>query len=441
MKRMTFFFVSACFVLMACWTGCGPEVTTPSEKTEAAKEAGNNEPTGKEGTTEAAKEVGDADASTPEETSEPLPEPTVEKGQEPTVPETVAEETPTEKDYVWPEKPTLGDPIKADPDKWTWVDIKGAKCGYGTDTGFAINPHTDTTVTQLLIHMQGGGACWSDSGLIGNCYGIQPTATNLKGYDAAKFKSDSSAQGTIKSFFFQRGNADNVFAKAHYVFIPHCTGDVYSGNAEVTFPNGKKMHFVGHRNMKLYFARIAATFPNLKHVVLTGSSAGGFGAAINWGLVQFYFGDKVRVDLIDDSGPPMPPAGTRWQQWTTTWKTVMPPGCPAGCKTNIFNIIKHYDATMIQKGRKMAFLSTERDSVIRAFFGMLDANGDQFKTALYKLLGDLDTINDLHYYVIPGNGHTMFSNATSKTNSQNVKLTDWIKAMVTDDASWKSYHP
>ena len=41
----------------------------------------------------------------------------------------------------------------------------------------------------------------------------------------------------------------------------------------------------------------------VSRVVLTGSSAGGFGAALNYSMVQDAFGN-VPVSILDDSGPP-----------------------------------------------------------------------------------------------------------------------------------------
>jgi hypothetical protein len=50
--------------------------------------------------------------------------------------------------------------------------------------------------------------------------------------------------------------------------------------------------------MAAYLKRIVPTFPDPSRVILSGSSAGGYGALANWWQTQQAFGD-VRVDLID----------------------------------------------------------------------------------------------------------------------------------------------
>lgn len=50
------------------------------------------------------------------------------------------------------------DPLATAVDSWESLPIDGARCGNGTDTGVGVNRSTQSG--DLVILMQGGGACW-----------------------------------------------------------------------------------------------------------------------------------------------------------------------------------------------------------------------------------------------------------------------------------------
>jgi hypothetical protein len=221
------------------------------------------------------------------------------------------------------------------------------------------------------------------------------------------------------------------------IYIPHCTGDVYAGNSQLKNSSGKTMYFHGHKNMRAFLSRIAATFTKVKEVYISGSSAGGFGSSMNWWLAQEYFGN-IKVHLLNDSGPPFDPKPGRYETWVKAWKLVTPTGC-TDCDKSISNILTHYEKIFLAKGHKMGFLSYDRDQVIRLFFNHLDLKGDDFKADLYTLYDRLDKTQNTHYFGMAGTSHTMMGGAKTLSNKSGVVLGDWIKWMVEDDPKWKSY--
>jgi len=76
-------------------------------------------------------------------------------------------------------------------------------------------------------------------------------------------------------------------------------------NPSSTMPGiSTPQHFVGYSNMPKIVGHLVPTFgKKVERVVLTGASAGSFGAALNFSMVQDAFG-SVRVDPILDSGLP-----------------------------------------------------------------------------------------------------------------------------------------
>ena len=132
------------------------------------------------------------------------------------------------------------------------------------------------------------------------------------GFQRVRYREQRRLRATSPSIagggagVFDRTDAKNPMADWNFVYVPFCTGDVHAGdktNATVSGVTGPQQ-FVGYVNMTRYLARIVPTFPGLTKVLLTGVSAGGFGAAANYPQTARAFGSVPVYDL-DDSGPPM----------------------------------------------------------------------------------------------------------------------------------------
>ena len=179
-----------------------------------------------------------------------------------------------------------GAPVDAPDETWTWIEIEGTSCAFSGTAGFAINPTARST--KLLVALEGGGACFSE----GDC-----DASRLEGIDAFDLTSNLP-----ELRLFDRDAASNPFADYSFVFVPYCTGDFHSGDHVTEWGASH----VGFANMRAFLDRIVPTFCDAEHVVLTGFSAGGFGATFNYPQVHEAFGSTA-VDLVDDSGPYMQP--------------------------------------------------------------------------------------------------------------------------------------
>ena len=327
------------------------------------------------------------------------------------------------------EAPLNADPISAPSEEWTWVPFDNAFCANGSTTGIGVNL-TDKS-DNLVIYLMGGGACWDSL----TCY-IAKTAVNIEsGYGAAQFNSDKKG---LNISLFDRNDPANPVRDASFVFVPYCTGDVHAGtNAEASY-DGKNTLHVGYRNMQAFLARLATTRPNVKHILLSGSSAGGFGAGINWWQVQKVFGD-ARVDLVDDSGPPLPApylSESIEGQWRAAWSlnTAMPEGC-GECQTDLSALFGYYAANLPQN--RGALLSYTHDQVIASYFLI---SQDKVAEGL-GILGDkIDTYANMRYYYVDGNSHVLLGNP-SGISQNGVVLMTWINQMWNDDPTWVNIKP
>ena len=321
-----------------------------------------------------------------------------------------------------------GDPIVAPAEQWTWIPFDNAFCGDGSTTGIGVSLSKKSS--RVLIYMEGGGACWSDL----TCNTIKTASNFTTGFGESNFKNTASNQ--LGADFFDRTAADNPFKDYSMVYVPYCTGDIHGGDNTVMY-GGKPAKHVGARNMAAYLERIVPTFPGAERVILSGASAGGFGAVLNWWQTQEAFG-KIRVDMLDDSGTPMPPSipiavEADWRkQWNLA--ATFPPGCTE-CATRIDAILGFYAKTY--PDHRGALVSYTKDSVLPTFFGI---SQDKFAMGLEEqATTQFDPSPNLRYFIYAGSGHVLMTNPSITTKG--VTLREFVTKMVTDDPTWNSVHP
>ncbi len=196
------------------------------------------------------------------------------------------------------------------------------------------------------------------------------------------------------------------------VYVPYCTGDIHAGDNTVMY-GGKPAKHSGYKNVSAYLERIVPTFPNADRVILSGASAGGFGAALNWWQTQEAFG-KIRVDMLDDSGTPMPPSIpiASEAEWRKQWNlaATFPPGCTE-CATRIDGILGFYAKTY--PDHRGALMSYTKDSVLPTFFGITQ---DKFAMGLEEqATTQFDPSPNLRYFIYTGSGHVLWSNPNLTT--------------------------
>lgn len=339
-------------------------------------------------------------------------------------------------------RPPLGAALPdSQPGQWQWFDFPNprigtasSRCNDGSSTGIGIN--RSGTKSNLLLFLNGGGACWDYL----TCYRLGTAATGP--YGEAQFRAmTNSVSGSI----FDRTVPLNPFKDWNMVFIPYCTGDVHAGDNQATYtadgqPARAPWNHRGRANMVAFLSSLAATFPTPAKLVVSGSSAGGFGASFNYDLARRYW-PSGQMYLIDDSGPVFIgdsiPANLR-ASWFSSWRIeqVLDPLCTT-CR-NDFSSFLPIIASKYPRDRA-ALLSFTRDRVIRSFFLQTE---DAFQSSLYDLSDRvLDTLPTYRYYYLTGETHTLLPIANAVTSDDGVKLFDWLTQMVTDAPGWSSHRP
>ncbi len=340
--------------------------------------------------------------------------------------------------------PDSGEPIPAQAGRWTWIPVEGSSCGSGSTAGIGVNLAQDSD--ELFLYLEGGGACWNqgtcvpsllqygplcDYGtfcLADSAGGTKPTSSYVIDSDpyprdgGGAFPAAVAMLNGVRAL--DRADPANPFRNASFAFVPYCTGDLHSGNTTRNYsykynlldaPRSFTMHFAGASNMELYLQRLRATRPNLKRIWLTGSSAGGYGATLNFERVKRYF-PNAEVHLLADCSPFVP--SVHWEQWRTAWSMELPQSC-ADCDAGMPQVM---DYLMTQHpSSRMALMAYDQDRVISWFFfagngfaNFLNPPLGAYTAALGTLEDSYDTHANARYFNVPGQEHVLWDDYGSR---------------------------
>ncbi|MCY1067253.1 pectin acetylesterase-family hydrolase [Nannocystis sp. RBIL2] len=334
--------------------------------------------------------------------------------------------------------PWDGEPLPLEPPgSWSWVSFPDSMCRDGSTTGIGVRYGVGDN---LVIYFEGGGACFNSD----TC------ALNELWKNFGEFKFDAWALGIGQGGIFD-DDPQNPVRDWSFIYVPYCTGDVHAGDRENVGIDGVlgSQQFVGYRNVAAYLERIVPTFAEAGHVLVTGSSAGGFGAALNYDRIAGAFPGSA-VTLLDDSGPPMsdqymPVCMQQLWRDLFNFDATLPADC-ADCFGEDGGGISNLATYLGEKwsDQRLALFSSERDGVIRTFFGygLEDCSGgsytgEAFEAGLYELRDEiLGEGTAWGSYFVPGTGHTILSSPNFySTEVDGVPLTAWLAALLAGDAS------
>ena len=316
--------------------------------------------------------------------------------------------------------------------EWQKVAIEGALCRDGSPANLQVR--YSGTSPNLVIYMEGGGACFN----AGTCM-ANPSNVSLMNPGSSGIFAD---------------DPENPVADWNMVYIPYCTGDVFSGTRRhVDVPGGPAdQQFVGYTNMTLMLQRIVPTFADAKKVLLTGVSAGGFGSFYNYDQTAEAFGD-IPVTLLDDSGLPLSSeyiAPCLQKLWSTLWgwEDTVPAGC-ADCTAEDGGALAPYLGYLQERwpDRNLGFISSEADFMIRTLFGYGNnecqvlipyMEADRFRNGLLDAKANLFQDN-MRVFFVEGQGHTMLSFGRSfyESSVDGITLNRWTKDLLEGRAESK----
>jgi hypothetical protein len=242
------------------------------------------------------------------------------------------------------------------------------------------------------------------------------------------------------------------------VFVPYCTGDVYAGTTRdavvVTYPTLPRQQFMGYANLGLFYQSFGPNYLDSGKVLLTGSSAGGFGALLNFDRTQAFFNRSV-VYAITDSGIPFRDAYLETclqNTWRRLWgiDKVLPPDC-----TECFHAdggglaeLATFMARQKYPGRVLGGgISSDQDEVMKLFFSaglnnclipaVWNYNSyppDRYPQGLRDFVQNVLGGESAGSYITAGTTHQhLFRPRYYEENEVGMTIADWVAEIINDN--------
>lgn len=255
------------------------------------------------------------------------------------------------------------------------------------------SPYRITTRDQgaedLVVFLQGGGACWSDF-----CLAVTAAPALLPRFDLI----DPEIQ-------------DNPFSDWNVAYFPYCDGSLFVGDADHDDDGDgtpERLHR-GLANLTGGLEAARADFPNPRRVLFAGSSGGGFGVSLAVPVVRAVFPDAELILMADSAtgvarGASDPALVAQLMDEFGS-EDLLPEGCEGclddGHLTGVIERNLELDPTL-----RMGVFSTWNDSVMADIF--LDMSREDFGTEVEAQTSRLQTAFPDRYkrFVIGGTAHT-----------------------------------
>ncbi|MGA9277551.1 pectin acetylesterase-family hydrolase [Ilumatobacter sp.] len=325
-------------------------------------------------------------------------------------------------------EPVDTEPVAAEPEvasaSWIEIDPESEDCACSDGSEFTFFER-EGDPTKVMFYFEGGGACFNAE----TCDPVDGTYTPTIDPNVATALADRGG-------LFDVDNPENPLADYSVVYVPYCTGDVHIGDATTEYSPDLTIEHRGSPNALAALDHLAATYPDVEELFVTGASAGSVPTPLMAGLASDVLPDANIVTFGDSSGayPDVPAIN---EVIGTTWGTT--------------NAIPDWPETQGLTPSEWSFpglyvAAGAHDPGIT--FGRFDYAFDEVQATFGALAGvaadDLVSLIDeteaqveasgvpIAVYVAPGAEHTiMASDEVYAMEVDGVRLIDWITTLVT----------
>lgn len=306
---------------------------------------------------------------------------------------------------------------------------EGPICLYGTDYRVYVRPGTSNNV---LFYLEGGGGCWNDD----TCW------------NDTRAKIDANPLAPLDLFpgVFQRLEPSNPFTDWNIVYVPYCDGSVFAGDNIADYEQGRVWHR-GVSNLSTGVDVMKSLFPNPDKIVVSGSSAGGFGTLSGYGVMRVAY-PSSEILVLNDSGPGIQnqdDAEARNDR-ESNWRLAQffPRSCTLCLGQPLFVVdwALQRDPTF-----RMGLFSTLHDYVIRDFLAL---TGEQYAELLLDISGRVHsrTPERMKRFFVDDDFHTILLGAGIEPGESigrayrtlrvgNTLLKDWVKDFESNGPAWQ----
>ncbi|MEY4354094.1 MAG: hypothetical protein RLZZ609_2335 [Cyanobacteriota bacterium] len=299
------------------------------------------------------------------------------------------------------------------------------------------------TADGLVVFFNGGGACWNSA----TC--SKPRLAGDKAFFSGK--DDQTMVGVYKAELLpgdgparmggllDRTNPQNPVRDWSMLFVPYCTGDVHSGSATATytFPDTGKPFTIEHRgwdNMQVILPWLRANAPKPSRLLVSGSSAGAYGAATHFTALRTLYPNARAVYLGDSGQGVTTPDFERVRN--KNWNYSLPSSVfgPRAQDTPDTEVVAKLAAHFPQD--RFAQFTTIHDATQTAFYAQMGAAGQICNAWTNKMLSELDSRQaapNFRSYVAQGDTHTILrAPLFYSEQSGGQPFTAWLRALLED---------
>jgi hypothetical protein len=286
----------------------------------------------------------------------------------------------------------------------------------------------------LVIFFQGGGACWD----FNNCVAI-PTYTQYQEEELWMFTDDNEGRG-----IFDQTRKENPFKDWGFVYIPYCTGDLFWGANDAEY-SGFTVQHRGFVNFQAVLKYLKENTKRPRKIFVTGSSAGSYGATLNFPYVKESF-PRSKVYLLGDAGNGVM-GGTFPTDGIYNWNVQIPEWIfPEGYDPTL-TLDEIYTEIAAEYPRSpMAQYTTAFDGTQIFFYNVMKNidNPSLWNVITQELVGEWHYIMkkfvnstaaasyNYRYYIAAGTDHTILMSPKFYTeeSAEGVPFFEWVDRMV-----------
>ena len=311
------------------------------------------------------------------------------------------------------------------------------------------------TVDKLVVFFEGGGACWES----GTC-SLPITASTPAGAPAL-YKAEILATDnpTALGGMFKLDDSRNPVKDWSFVYVPYCTGDIHSGSKTASYTNifTGQPYTIEHRgadNFKLIAKWIDDNFDAQSQILVTGSSAGAYGAMTHYPRIRSIF-PRAQAAVLGDAGQGVVPAGfdgLRNGNWNFQLDPLVYGQTPqATASGDIVRRLSDY-----YPSDRVAQYTTATDLTQINFYdvqasGLTGNQGTACQAWASGMVGGLaanQQAPNFRSFLSAGTSHTLLRGTTPdaagvplfyRESSAGTLFTDWLKAMLSPTgAGWEN---
>lgn len=281
---------------------------------------------------------------------------------------------------------------------------------------------------KAILYLEGGGGCWDYL----SCYGI----------GMAQVMAGTPPAGDPG--FLDTADPRNPLRDWSVVYASYCDGSVWSGDNNVVYSrdDGSDPRLTRHHglaNLSAAVTLLRKYFPNPDKVLVSGSSAGGYGTLMGYMVTKLQY-PETPIYVINDSGPDVvnPQNPDLFEKARKAWnfEQFLPKGqvCPR-CNEQMIYIVNWY----LNNDRRVRYgiFSYYNDFIIGGIF--LDMHGDDYKNLIISVT---DWIHHNHpdrfkRFFVKGVLHTTLTLATYYSfETRGIPFYGWVGDLVNDSPDW-----